>query len=98
MSKTASAPAGSPAETDTKSAAPKGMWSMVKQTWADFSQDNAMRLAAAMACYVMLALAPMIIVAFKVLYYVLKDRTSEVITKQTQQLMGQSAAEAIGQM
>lgn len=98
MPNTVSAPTGSSADTDTKSPAPKGMWSMVKQTWADFSQDNAMRLAAAMACYVMLALAPMIIVAFKVLYLVLKGRTSTVIKEQSQQLIGPSAGEAIGQM
>src|SRR3954469_9333562 len=98
MPQTASAPADSSAETDTKSPAPKGMWGMVKQTWADFSQDNAMRLSAAMACYVMLALAPLIIVAFKVLYLVLKDRTSTVIKEQSQQLIGSSAGEAIGQM
>jgi hypothetical protein len=52
----------------------------LKQTWKDFSEDNAMRLAAAMACYVMLALAPMIVVAFKsACKRRVAGRTSEII-------------------
>lgn len=73
-------------------------WEIIKQTWTDFSEDNAMRLAASMACYIMLALAPLVVIAFKVMYVVLGDRTDEVIRTQTQSLIGAQAGDAIGQM
>jgi membrane protein len=81
-----------------KPARTMSVWQMVKQTWADFTEDNAMRLAAAMACYIMLAIAPLVVIAFKVLYVVLKERTNEVIREQTQSLIGPQAGDAIGQM
>src|SRR5687768_16479601 len=64
------------------SATDKSIWSMVKQTFKDWSEDKAMRLAAAMACYVMLALATMLVIFVKVLGVVYKERTDEVVQSQ----------------
>ena len=93
-----STPASSNVNDPARPDAKPGIFGMVKQTVKDFNEDNALRLAAAMACYVMLALAPMIVIAFKVMYLVLGDRTRVVIREQTEQLIGAQAGDAIGQM
>jgi membrane protein len=71
---------------------------MLKQTWKDFSEDNAMRLAAAMACYIMLALAPMIVVTLKVLSVIFRDNTQRIVEGQVGQLVGPAGAAAIKAM
>jgi membrane protein len=72
--------------------------SMLKQTVKDFTEDNAMRLAAAMACYIILALAPMLVITLKVLHVVFGDRTNDVVRGQLDQLIGPAGGDAIGQM
>ena len=85
-----------PAKPDAK----PGVWGMIKQTVKDFSEDNALRLAAAMACYIMLALAPMIVVTLKVISVVpfLKAKTNEIVEGQVTQLVGSQSAPAIQEM
>lgn len=77
-----------------------GVWSMLKQTFKDWSEDNAMRLAAAMACYIMLALAPMIVVSLKLISVVpfLKAKTNEIVETQVTQLVGAQSGAAIHEM
>jgi membrane protein len=92
-----SATASSPsAKQDTLS--DTGVFAMIKQTAKDWSEDNAMRLAAAMACYIILALAPLLVISIKVLYLVLKERTDDVVRGQLDQLIGPAGGQAIGEM
>ncbi|MDB4973483.1 MAG: ribonuclease [Myxococcaceae bacterium] len=44
----------------------KELWGMVKETGADWSHDNATRLAASLAYYTLLSLAPLLVVAVSV--------------------------------
>jgi membrane protein len=99
------APAAAPVDSAATSKqndkpASTGVWDMLKQTWKDFSKDNAMRLAAAMACYIMLALAPMIVVTLKVISVVpfLKAKTNQIVETQVTQLVGPSSGAAIHEM
>jgi membrane protein len=98
---TAAAPSDS-AATSKQNDKPEstGVWDMLKQTWKDFSEDNAMRLAAAMACYIMLALAPMIVVTLKVISVVpfLKVKTNQIVEGQITQLVGPASGAAIHEM
>ena len=59
---------------------------LLKQTYKDWSEDNAMRLAAALACYTILSLAPLVVITMKVVTWTLRD---EAATGQVQNQMGQ---------
>ena len=45
---------------------PKDYWTMLKETVSDWLEDKAMRLAAAMAFYTMLAIGPLLIIVIKI--------------------------------
>jgi membrane protein len=103
---TATATATTPADSAAMSKqdqlpASTGIWDMLKQTLKDFSEDNAMRLAAAMACYIMLALAPMLVISLKIVSWVYADnpgRAGEVVGEQVTHLIGPAGGEAISEM
>src|SRR5688500_2749230 len=76
----------------------KKFLSMVKQAAKDWSEDNAMRLAAAMACYIILAMAPLLVVMVKVLGVIFGERPNDIVRNQLDQLVGSAGAEAIGVM
>jgi membrane protein len=86
------------ASPDRAASADNSVWSMVKQTFKDFNEDNALRLAAAMACYIMLALAPMLVIFVKVIGVIYKERTDDVVKAQLDQLVGPAGGQAIGEM
>ncbi len=46
---------------------------LLKQAWADFSDDNASRLAAALAYYTIFALAPLLVIAVVVLSFIMRN-------------------------
>jgi membrane protein len=95
----AAAPADSTATSKKdKKPASTGLWDMLKQTWKDFNEDNALRLAAAMACYIMLALAPMIVITLKVLSVIFRGNTQKIVEGQVGQLIGPAGAAAIKAM
>src|SRR5215212_7560071 len=73
--------------------------SLLKQAWNEFSEDKAMRLAAALACYTILTLAPMVVITMKVSTAVLHDkaRTGQV-ESQMKQLVGEQGGKASGDM
>jgi membrane protein len=100
MSTATSAAGSAPTSKQQDKPESTGWWDMLKQTWKDFSEDNAMRLAAAMACYIMLALAPMIVVTLKVISVVpfLKAKTNEIVTGQATSLLGAQSSAAIQEM
>lgn len=77
-----------------------GVWEMIKQTFTDWNEDNAMRLAAAMACYIMLALAPLVVITLKVISVVpfLNAKADKIVEAQGTQLLGAQGGEAIKQI
>ena len=100
----AAATAGTSAGATT---APKGgdakpdnsWWGMIKQTLADWMEDKAMRLAAALALYAILSLGPILVITLKVMTMVLDDNiASGQLDHQIDALVGGDAGKAIKQM
>ena len=77
----------------------RGAWRFLKQTFSDWSEDKAPRLAAALAYYTMFSLAPLLIIAIGIAGLVFGDEAArgEIVT-QVRGLVGQSGAEAIEAM
>ena len=61
------------------------LWSMVKQSVSDFFEDKAQTLAAALAIYTMLSIAPMLVIATKVVGVMARDSDSKETVVQTMQ-------------
>ena len=55
----------------------KDVWPMVKQSVSDFFEDKAQTLAAALAIYTMLSIAPMLVIATKIVGVVSRDSDSK---------------------
>src|SRR6476619_2060240 len=72
---------------------------LLKRAYAEFSEDKAMRLAAALACYTILSLAPLVVITMKVTTWTLHDeaKTGQV-QRQMVQLIGPAGAQAINDM
>ncbi len=102
MPATPSSAAGSPPASDASGQkSDTGWFAMLKQTVKDFSEDNALRLAAAMACYIMLALAPMLVISLKLVSMAFQNnpqRAEQVVEGQVDQLVGPAGADAISEM
>jgi membrane protein len=77
----------------------KQLWGMTKQAAGDWSEDNATRLAAALAFYTMLSIAPLLIICIKICGIVFKQ---EAITGQVHNYVasvaGAKAAQAAQDM
>jgi len=73
---------------------------MVKETWNQWSSHNASRLAAALALYTMMSLAPLLVVALTIAGFVFrgKEAAQEKLTGQASQFMGGGGGDAIHQM
>ena len=63
----------------------KELWSMVKQSVSDFFEDKAQTLAAALAIYTMLSIAPMLVIATKVVGVMSRDSDSKETVVRTMQ-------------
>jgi len=76
-----------------------GYWQLLKQATSDWMEDRAMRLAASLAFYTMLSLAPLLVLAIKVVGQLFGQ---DVARKQVQayavQWMGPKAASAVAGM
>ncbi|HEX4339982.1 MAG TPA: YihY/virulence factor BrkB family protein [Polyangiaceae bacterium] len=71
-------------------------WSMVKETFSDWSDDNASRLAAALAYYTLLSLAPLLVIAISVAgWFFGLDAARGKIQNELVTLVGPSGAEGI---
>lgn len=76
-----------------KADAAKSWWGMIKATFSEFVSDNVMTWSAAVTCYTLLSLAPLLVVAIKVLSVVLgKKHASGVVSAQAQHWMGQAGS------
>jgi membrane protein len=74
----------------------KQVWSLLKDTGADWSEDKAARLAAALAYYTVLSLAPLLVLAVSVAGLVFGEEAARgQIASQIQGLVGAEAGEAI---
>ncbi len=75
------------------------LWSLLKQTVAEWQRDKASRLAAALAYYTIFALAPVLIIAIAVASFLFEQSTVQTrIIEQMQGLLGENAAGLIQEM
>lgn len=71
-----------PRRQDKSSDKPKvSYWVLLKQTGADWMEDNCMRLSAALACYTVLSLAPLVVIVFKILSIVFRGPDAQAKLK-----------------
>jgi len=76
--------------------APKTMWQLAKETVKGWSEDNATRLAAALAFYTVLSIAPLLVVAVSVAGLVFgEDAARGKIAHELSAIVGPSAGEGI---
>lgn len=86
-------------EQQRKEKAQTSWWGILTKTFSEFGSDDAMTWAAAVACYTLLALAPLLVVAIKVGSVVLGSRAaSGQISNQVTQWMGGAAGQAINEI
>ncbi|MDB5333646.1 MAG: putative rane protein, partial [Phycisphaerales bacterium] len=71
---------------------------LVKQTYAIWSSHNAMRLAASLAFYTMMSLAPLLVVALTILSFVYGPHARERLQGQAGSFVGSEGGAAIAQM
>jgi membrane protein len=75
---------------------PRALWNLLKTTAAEWSQDQAPRLGAALAYYATFSLAPLLIIAVAITGLVFgREAATGQIVGQIQELVGPSAAETI---
>lgn len=78
---------------------PSTLWSLLKQTVAEWQRDKVSRLAAALAYYTTFALAPVLIIAIAVASFLFEKSTVQTsIIDQLQGLIGESGAELVQEM
>ena len=78
---------------------PSILWSLLKQTVAEWQRDKVSRLAAALAYYTTFALAPILIIAIAIASFLFEQSTVQSrILEQIQSLLGTNAAGVIEEM
>lgn len=78
---------------------PSILWSLLKQTVAEWQRDKVSRLAAALAYYTTFALAPILIIAIAIASFLFEQSTVQSrILDQIQSLLGANAAGLIEEM
>ncbi|MGB6301861.1 MAG: YihY/virulence factor BrkB family protein [Rivularia sp. (in: cyanobacteria)] len=74
----------------------KQIWRLLKETFKEWQDDNASRLAAALSYYTIFSLAPLLIIAIAIAGAVFGDEAAKgEIVKQIQGLVGKAGAEVI---
>ncbi|MGB3294208.1 MAG: YihY/virulence factor BrkB family protein [Phormidesmis sp.] len=75
------------------------LWSLLKETVAEWQRDKVSRLAAALAYYTTFSLAPVLVIAVAVASFLFEQSTVQTrIIEQLQGLLGNSGAELIKEM
>jgi membrane protein len=87
---------------DLRETAKKGssMWKLLKETFQEWNEDKAPRLAAALAYYTIFSIAPLLVLVIAITGFIVGSNTTirdQVIT-QVQGLVGQQGANAISQL
>jgi len=74
-------------------------WELIKETFAEWNDDNAPRLGAALAFYTVLSLAPLLVVAIAIAGFVFGEEAARgQIVAQFEGLVGAEGAEAVQTM
>jgi membrane protein len=69
---------------------------ILRQTVAAWSTDGCMKMAAALACYAVLSLAPLLVILFKIVtFFLRRDQSEKLITQQSQTLLGSAGNESL---
>ena len=78
---------------------PKLILSLLKESYAEFSKDNAMRLAAALAYYTIFSIAPLLVITIAIAHTVFRMHgvTAQII-EQVKAMVGESGGAAIQSM
>lgn len=78
----------------------KKLWVLLRETFKDWTDDKAPRLAAALAYYTVFSLAPLLVLAITIAGFVLgnNDPIREQVVSQVQGLAGQQAAQSVSEM
>lgn len=77
----------------------RAVLNLLKETYAEFSRDNAMRLAAALAYYTIFSIAPLLVICISIAGLVFTQQgASEQISAQVKGLVGEAGATAIQSM
>jgi membrane protein len=74
-------------------------WEMLRNTWTEFSNDKAMRLAAALAFYTALSIAPLLLIVVSIAGMVFGEEAARgELLGQLKQMIGPEQAEALNSM
>ena len=74
----------------------KAIWSILKQTASDWLDDDASRLAASLAFYTLLSLAPLVIIAVAIAGFLLGPEAARgQVAGALSQIVGHEAAKGI---
>ena len=74
-------------------------WRLVRQTWAEFSSDKAMRLGAALAFYTALSLSPLLLIVISIAGMVFDEKAaSGELVDQLRGLIGEEGAKTVATM
>jgi membrane protein len=75
------------------------LWSLTKQTFSEWWEDNVSRLSAALAYYTVFAIAPLLVIAIAITGFVFgRDAAQGVVYDQSKQMLGDAAAKALQNM
>ncbi len=89
-------PAGERAQFSSGSTTKVSWWGMLKQTFHSFNEDKGMRLAAALSLYIILSLAPLLIITLKVVSKLLGEAGGrKMIQEQVSSLVGNAGTDVI---
>jgi len=78
---------------------PSSTVSLLKRTYCEWSNHNSMRLAAAMAFYTMMSLAPLLVIALTILSFIYSgDVAQQNIKDRATLMLGSQGGDAVGQM
>lgn len=79
---------------------PKNIWSLLKQTFSDWSEDKVPQLGAALAFYTALSIAPLLVLLLAIVGYFYGDAAAvqREITSQMQSMVGPDGAKALEDM
>src|SRR5256714_13559718 len=77
----------------------KKIWPILKVTFSEFSQDNVLRLSAALAYYAMFSIGPLLVIAVGVVGLAFGHETvRRQIEQQLQSMLGEGSAKMVESM
>jgi membrane protein len=74
------------------------LWPLARRTYAAWSEDKCPRLAAALALYAMLSLAPLLVITIKIVAVRLGDEAPGEVRRRATDFVGPAGAEALQEM